>query len=242
MSGSHLRLVPEQAARVIPPDIADFIATQGLALVRKLAAKYAGANDLGLKESDFLSLGQSALTEKGPDYDKGHGARFTTYVFPFVDGAMKDEIRRRRREQRVQSFIGRAIEREGRQFAATQSDEFDVLHNAPDTTRTQLDDTLSELAARLAGTAIVTANDLRRRGTVEGIHEANSHTVAVHTIHETVPMMEPVLQKLWQLHYEEEHTLKDYAKAVGISIATAKLYHKKFKDRLREILTEKGCG
>lgn len=242
MNGSHLRLVPEQAARAIPGDIAGLIATQGLPLVRRLAAKYAGANDVGVNEGDFLSLGQSMLAEVGPDYDKGHGARFTTYVFPFVDGAMKDAIRRRRHEERMYAGIGRAIERERRQFASTQSDEFNVLHNAADTTRAQLDDTMSELAARLAGTAVVTANDLLRRGTEEGIREAKSHTVAVNTIHEAIPMMEPVLQELWQLHYEEGLTLKDYAKAMGISIATAKNHHKKFKDRLRDILTNKGCG
>jgi RNA polymerase sigma factor (sigma-70 family) len=234
--------VPEEVARVIPPKIAELIATQGLALVRKLASKYASANDLGLDASDFLSTGQSVMAEVGPDYDEDHGARFTTYIFPFVNGAMKDEILRRRRIQKVHGKIARDIEREARQFAATQSDRFDVLHNTRETSLAQLDDNMSDLAARLAGTAVVTASALVQRGTHEGLREAQRDALAVRTIHEAIPMMEPKLQKLWQMHYEEMLTLKEYAKAVGVSIATAKLYHQQFKDRLRDILTKNGCG
>jgi RNA polymerase sigma factor (sigma-70 family) len=227
---------------VITDKIAELIATQGLALVRKLAAKHAGANDVGIDASEFLSIGQSAMMEVAPDYDEEHGARFTTYIFPFVDGAMKDEIRRRRHVRKVHGHIARALERETRQFAATQSDRFDVLHNTTQTSRVQLDDNMSELAARLAGTAVVTASDLLHRGTDEGLREAQRDAVAVHTIHDAIPLMEPKLQRLWQMHYQEGLTLKEYAGAVGISLATAKLYHKQFKDRLREILKEKGYG
>jgi RNA polymerase sigma factor (sigma-70 family) len=234
--------VPEEVAGVIPPKIAELIATQGLALVRKLATKYASANDVGLDASDFLSIGQSVMARVGPDWDEEHGARFTTYIFPFVDGAMKDEIRRRRHVRKVHGNIARALERETRHFSATQSDRFDVLHNTTETSRVQLDDNMSELAARLAGTAVVTASALLHRGTDEGVREAQRDAVAVHTIHEAIPLMEPKLQRLWQMHYEEGLTLKEYAKAEGVSLATAKLYHKQFKDRLREILIENGYG
>jgi RNA polymerase sigma factor (sigma-70 family) len=242
VTGSHFRLVPEQPPADIPPRIAKLIATQGLELVKNLASKYARANDVGLDKDELLSLGQSVLNEVGPRYDAGYRARFTTYIFPFVDGAMQDLIRRRRHERKVHGAIAHAIQRERRQFAATQSDEFDVLHNTPERTCAQLDDTMSDLAARLAGTAVVTASQLLHRDTPEGLHEARRHEVAVQTFHEAIPLMEPKLQKLWELHYEQGLELKDYAKAVGVSIASAKLYHKKFKDRLREILKEKGYG
>ncbi len=245
MTGSHLRLMPEQPeqpAPVIPSDIADLIKTQGRTFVKKLASKHARANSVGLDESDFVSLGNSAMMEVAPGYDKALRTRFTTYLFPFVDGAMKDEIRRRRHERKVGGAVAQAIERDRKQFAVTQSDEFDVLHNTPETTRGQLDDNLSELAARFAGTAVVTARALSRQGTVEGVREAKKHALAVETIPEAVAMMEPVLQQLWQIHYEEGRTLMEYAKAVGIGFSTAKLHHQRFKERLREILTKKGCG
>ncbi len=226
--------------RLIPHDIAGLMAGQGLKLVHKLAAQYGRGNSVGMDESDFVSLGSSVLAEVGPDYDKEHGARFTTYVFPFVDGAMKDEIRKRRHEQRVHGAIKLGIARERRVFASTQSDDFLVLHNTPEETRAMLDDTMSELAARLAGTAVVTANALLQQGTEDGLHEAREHAAAIDDFPNALAQMEPVLQELWQLHYDEGRTLKQYAKAVGVSLASAKLYHKKFKDRLREILTQQG--
>ena len=64
MSSPHLKVVAaEQLARVITPEIAELVATKGIALVRKLARELAGANDVGVNESDLVSAGPAALME-----------------------------------------------------------------------------------------------------------------------------------------------------------------------------------
>ena len=239
MSSSHLKLVEEQPARVITPEIAELIATKGIALVRKLARELASANDVGVNESDLLSAGQAALVEVAPEFDKALNVRFTTYVYPYVQGAMQDEIRQRSRERRTHRAIRRAVQRERRSFSSTQSDDFDVLHHERSEIFAQVDDTLSELAARLVGTAVATADELLANGTEEERAEAEELGVDVATLKEALPLMPPKLQRLWQLHYREHLKLKDYAKAAGISIATAKLYHKQLRDQLRAIFERK---
>jgi RNA polymerase sigma factor (sigma-70 family) len=231
-----------QAPRVIPEAIAKLIASKGMAVVAKLAAELAGANDVGLDQRELLSIGQARLNEVGPWWDKTTGTRFTTYIYPFIKGAMKDEIRQRGRVQRTHHAIMREVERAQREFSATQSDEFDILHNTAQESQSQLDGNLSGLAGRLVGTAVAKAEELLHQGTEEERVEALHHEGLAKTIREAVSQMKPALQRLWQQHYREGVKLEDYAKAEGVCLATAKNYHKRFRDKLEVILEAKGYG
>jgi RNA polymerase sigma factor (sigma-70 family) len=220
--------------------IEELVATKGVAVVRKLAKKFAARNDLGLDEDDFISLGQQTLVEVAPEYDELQPVQFTTYIFPYVNGAMQDALRRKQTELSVQGLIEDEVGRDARRFASRQSDDFEVVFDTPEVARGRCDDTLSDLAVTLAISAAAATVRLMRRGTEDHLGELDAHGLLVETVARTVGTLAPPLQRLWQAHYVDGHTLKEYAAAEGISDATAGRYHATLKEKLREALLDAG--
>lgn len=240
MTAPALRSVP--GGRVdppIPPETQRLMATNGLRVVRKLAREFATATDCGLVEEDFLSLGQSVMARVAGAYDSTTKTLFTTYIFPYVKGAMRDAVRRRRLELGTQGLVAEAIAHEQRRFSSMRSDEFDVLHNTVEETGRALDRDLSDLAASLAGSAVATACEAMRRGTEDHLAEVQSLALAGHTIERRLADT-PHLRRLWEVYYCEERPLKECCALMGISNATVGRYHAELKEIVRAALAERG--
>jgi DNA-directed RNA polymerase specialized sigma subunit len=220
--------------------IGELVATKGVAVVRTLAKKFAGRNDLGLDEADFISLGQQILVEVAPEYDELKPVQFTTYIFPYINGAMQDALRRKRNERSVQGFIEQEVARDARQFASRQSDDFEIVFDTPEVARGRCDATLSELAVTLSITAAAATVRLSRQGTEDHLGELDAHGLLVETVARTVASLAPPLQRLWVVHYVEGQALKAYAVGEGISDATAGRYHATLKEKLRDALLAVG--
>jgi RNA polymerase sigma factor (sigma-70 family) len=226
---------------VVP--VRELLATKGVSLVRKLAREFAARSGVGLDESDFVSLGNSKLMEVGPAYDdarRDHPVKITTYLYPYVKGAMQDAVRQRKRELGVEGVIAQEITRESRRFRAVQSDEFDVAWDPAEVNRERFDATLSEGARRLAVRAAATAIRMKQRGTEEHLGELDEHRLVVEIVERTIAGLPPALQRLWQVHYVEDRTLAAYAAEQGISDATAERYHKRLREAVEQALFGKG--
>jgi RNA polymerase sigma factor (sigma-70 family) len=217
-------------------EIARLVTTKGLAIVHKFAKQFASASNVGIDVSDFVDLGTEALMEVAPEYDLAHKAQFTTYVTPYVKGAMQDAVRRKRLELAVKDHIGQAIDREARRFSSVQPDDFEIVFDSQEVNARRYDASLSDLALALAAKAAGTVVRLLRRGTEDDLGDLEEHRVVAGVISRTVAKLPEVLQRLWDAHYVDEQPLKEWAEAEGISDATAGRHHRALKDALREVL------
>lgn len=223
-------------------EVGELIATKGLAVVRKLARQFAASNDVGLDVDDFMSLGQATLVEVAPAFQDLRNVRFTTYIFPYVRGAMQDAVRRKVHEISVQSLIDHAVERETRRFSAHQSDEFDILFDPTEQIQTRLDANLSDLAIGHVTRAAAAALRLMQQGTEDHLGELQEYALVADIIQRTVARLPARLQRLWQLHYVEDRPLKDFVTEAAISEATAGRDHKALREALEGALRAAGIA
>lgn len=214
----------------------ELVTTEGLAVVRKHARQFAARNGVGLDESDFVSLGNEVLVEVAPGYEPERGYKFSTYVTPYVKGAMVDAIRRQHFELSVQETIGQAIDREARRFSSRQPDDFEVVFDSVEINQARYDANLSDGAVSLAMSAAAAAIRLMRRGTEDHVGALDEHRFVAELVSRTVAEMSAPIQRLWEVCYVEERPLREYVAAMGISDATAGRYHKELKERLRAVL------
>ena len=168
--------------------------------------------------------------------------QFTTYIFPHVKGAMLDALRRKSTELTVQSLIEQEVARDARRFASRQSDDFEVVFDPTEVNVGRCHDTLSDMAVVLATSTAAATIRLMRQGTEDHLGELEEHAILVETIERTVATLAPPIQRLWQVHYVEDRTLKDYAAEQGISDATAGRYHWILREALREALLAEGIN
>jgi RNA polymerase sigma factor (sigma-70 family) len=217
------------------PTIEELVTTEGLAVVRKHAKQFAARTDVGFDESDFVSLGTEVLMTVAPEY-KPERSKFTTYVTPYVKGAMIDAVRRQQFELTVQEMIGQAVDREARRFSSRQPDDFEVVFDPVEVNQARYEATLSENAVCLALSAAAAAVRLMRQGTEDHLGALEEHRFVVELVCRTVAEMPAPLQRLWEVVYVEERSLREYVAELRISEATGGRYHKELKDRLRAVL------
>jgi RNA polymerase sigma factor (sigma-70 family) len=217
------------------PAIEELVTTEGVAVVRK-HAKQLARNDVGLDESDFVSLGNEVLVKVAPDYEAGRGYKFTTFVTPYIKGAMVDAMRRRQFELTVQEMIGGAVDREARRFSSRQPDDFEVVFDSAEVNQARYDANLSDNAVGLAMGAAAAVIRLKRRGTEDHLGALDEHLFVAELVARTVAEMSAPIQRLWEVCYVEERPLREYVAEMGISDATAGRYHKELRERMREVL------
>jgi DNA-directed RNA polymerase specialized sigma subunit len=158
----------------------DLIVTQGLPLVDRLARKYARRTNIGFDVSDFFDTGQAVLVEVAPAYDAREPVKFTTYLYPYVNGAMQDAVRRKQFEMSALELIGAEVDREARRYASTRSDEFEVVFDSPEVCLAHLGADLSEMALGLAAEAAAATIRLMRQGTEEHLGDLAQGLVGRH--------------------------------------------------------------
>jgi RNA polymerase sigma factor (sigma-70 family) len=225
-------------------NLQELIVTKGLPLVQRLAKRHERRNNVGLDESELFSLGQSKLVEVAPEYNPTPltgPVKFTTYVFPYVNGAMQDAIRRKHFELNALELLWLAVDCASRRYSSLISDEVDgVAFEPPEVCAEHLHTDLSEMT--LEHIATMAGAYLRRmqQGTEEHLGELDEYRLLAGVVARKVAELPAPVQRLWETHYVEERPLKEYAKEEGISEATAGRYHRELKDTLRPLLTPKG--
>jgi RNA polymerase sigma factor (sigma-70 family) len=216
------------------PHISQEMLNKGLALVRSRAAALWHPNAANVTFEDLVSIGQVVLYERAPAFDKARRARFTTYLFPYIDGAMRSALREEKKESRIE----RAITREAQRWSSTLTDQFDIFYNTREETRGSFHKKAQQLASCLVVTVAVEAS--RRQGSEHDTAELHDHAVACSTMHQKIAAMEPEQQELWREHYVEDKTLVQIAKETGVSENTMRRRKERFDDEVFEALYERG--
>jgi RNA polymerase sigma factor (sigma-70 family) len=215
------------------PEIKRQVLSKGRAIVLSNAQELSGGSDGWYQE--LTALGLKVLVERARSYEPSHGVRFSTYVYPYIRGAMIDALRQEQRETSVRRSIALSV----RRFGATNEEEFDALFDPDDKTVSELETYAQRMAA--ATFAAVTAEVVRSQ-TEEGRIERGSHAAAVRAVRTAVGKMSEVDQRIYELYYcaEPKRSLEEVGKELGVSVITARRYHQAFQDRLRALLSERG--
>jgi RNA polymerase sigma factor (sigma-70 family) len=231
--GEERALGGELPGGELRPEIKRQVLTKGRAIVLSNAQELSGGSGVWFQE--LSALGFKVLVERARSFGPSHGVRFSTYVYPYIRGAMIDALRQEKRETSVR----RSIALEVRRFGATNEEEFDGLFDPDDKTVTELETYAQRLAA--ATFAAVTAEVVRSQ-TEEGRIERGSHAAAVRAVRTAVGKMSEVDRRIYELYYcaEPKKTLEEVGKELGVSVITARRYHQAFQDRLRAMLSERG--
>ena len=218
----------------VRPDIPVELLKKGLALVRARAAARWHPNAANLTEAELVSIGTVVLYERGPAFAEARGVQFTTYLFPYVDGAMLSALRDAKQESRLE----RAIVREAQAWSSTLTDQFDIFYNTREETRESLHEKARALASRLVTTVVAEAS--RDRGSEQHAAELQAHAVACATMHQTIGAMDRELQQLWSEHYQAEKTLVQIAKETGVPEIMMRRRKQRFEDEVFEALYARG--
>lgn len=218
----------------LTPALQELVEKKGMALVRKRAAELWHPNAANVTMSDLISCGKIALYRVAGGFEDGRGVLFTTYVFPYIEGAMRDALR----AEKQKSCVARAITSEAQRWASTQTDRFDIFHNTREETRGAFHVKARELASRLVAT--VSAEASRLQGSEDDMAERHEHALACSTMHGKIQTMEPAMQQLWREHYTEEKTLTQMADESGVPLIAMRRRKEKFEDALFEALYARG--
>jgi hypothetical protein len=174
---------------------------------------------LGLDESEFLSAAQVALFDREPKWDHTLGVPFIAYVYPYVVGAARHLVRRRRRELGLAGLIAEGLH--ALSAGAVDSEHVDEQGAAHDPS---LDASWLELplgAVRYAGAEIAAISARHRSGTEEHLAELDHAARAKAVIAACIHNLPRSLRKLWQWCFVKDGTLIGYARSEGIGKTTA---------------------
>jgi RNA polymerase sigma factor (sigma-70 family) len=218
----------------LTPAVQELVEKKGMALVRKRAAELWHPNAANVTVADLISSGKIALYRVAPGFEDARGVLFTTYVFPYIDGAMRDALR----SEKQKSCVARAITSEAQRWSSTQTDRFDIFHNTREETRSALHLKAQELASRLVAT--VGAEASRLQGSEEDMAERHDHALACSTMHGKIRTMEPEMQQLWREHYTDDKTLTQIADETGVPVITMRRRKERFEEAVFGALYARG--
>ncbi len=218
----------------LAPALRERVEKKGMALVHKRAADLWHPNAANVTAADLISAGKIALYRVAPGFDDARGVLFTTYVFPYIDGAMRDALR----SERQRSCVARAITSEAQRWSSTQTDQFDIFYNTKEETRSALHEKARQLASCLVAT--VGAEASRLQGSEEDMAARHDHARACGAMHRTIGAMEPELQQIWQEHYSEDKTLTQIAAETGVPMITMRRRKERFEEAVFGALYAQG--
>jgi RNA polymerase sigma factor (sigma-70 family) len=216
------------------PAVRDMMEKKGMPLVYKRATELWHPNAASVTHADLISAGKIALYRTAPGFDDARGVLFTTYVFPYIDGAMRDALR----TEKQTSCVARAITSEARRWSSTQTDRFDVFYNTKEETRSALHEKARQLASCLVAT--IGAEASRLQGSEEDMAERHDHALACSTMRGKIKAMAPEMQRLWQEHYTEDKTLTQIAEETGVPVITMRRRKERFEEEVFGALYARG--
>ena len=159
---------------------------------------------------------------------------FTTYVFPYIDGAMRDALRAEKKKSRV----AHAITSEAQRWSSAQTDRFDIFHNTKEETRSALHEKARQLASCLVATVVAEAS--RLQGGEEEMAERHDHQRACQAMHGTIAGMGAEMQQIWHEHYAGEKTLTQIAEESGVPMITMRRRKERFEEEVFGALYARG--
>lgn len=212
----------------------ELLEKKGIPLVNRQATKLWHPNTANVTHADLISAGKIALYRIAPGFDDARGVLFTTYVFPYVDGAIRDAFR----VEKNKSCVARAITREAQRWSSTQPDQFDIFHNTNEESRSALHEKARELASCLVAT--VGAEAARLQGSEEDMAERQAHALACSTMQGKIEAMDLDMQRLWQDHYTGDKTLTQIAEETGVPVITMRRRKKRFEQEVFGALYARG--
>jgi RNA polymerase sigma factor (sigma-70 family) len=163
-------------------------------------------------------------------FDPSSGWRFSTYAYPYIAGRILDWLRKERRHQEVRGLRASASKR-ARDFAAETPDQFEVSGNEDDTNRGHLKTYAERLIAAMAAGVSAAPPDPE---------ESEMHRLTVIAVRDAFATMSEAERKIYRLHYGEDKTLKEIAKALGVASITARRWHESLLDKIAARLHAEG--
>lgn len=164
-------------------------------------------------------------------YSTAYGARFSTYVTPFITGAIASYLR----GEVKQADIRRRARRLGCEYLAEEADDFDLFYD---------DD--AKIAARLqtASDRIVAAMFCGLGGAPplpgEAGIEKEERTIAARAVEAALLKVSPIQRKIFEDRYRQNRPMKDIAAEAGMPERTLRWHHEKLMDLLRDEMTAAG--
>lgn len=219
------------ATSLLPPEIKQRVDTKGRALVLKLAKDLATNEGMRLR---MVTEGTIAMMAIAGGYNR-ELSQFTTYIYPYVRGAMIDLRNKEQKESRLEA----AIKQEARRAQATMSDQFEIFYDDDATTRHKLGACAQRIASTLVSGVVA---HVKRAGTEDDLGEREQHRIVMDTIDATLPMLDEMKRRVWTLYHEESKTLAEVAKELGISVISARRYQEEVADVLFAAAHARGVG
>jgi RNA polymerase sigma factor (sigma-70 family) len=164
-------------------------------------------------------------------YSTAYGARYSTYVTPYITGAIASYLR----GEVKQADIRRRARRLGGEYLAEEPDDFDLFYD---------DD--ARLAGRLqtAADRIVAAMVCGLGGAPplpgEAGMEKQERTLAAQAVEAALVKASPIQRKIFEDRYRQNRPMKDIADEVKMPERTLRWHHEKLMDLLRDEMAAAG--
>lgn len=222
---------PREPVVLLPLEIQNRVETKGKALVLKLARELATDEGLRLR---MVTEGTIAMMAVAARYDRAL-SQFTTFLYPYVRGAMIDL----RDQERKVSRLERAIKHEARRVQATMSDQFEIFYDDEATTAHNLGTCAQRLASMLVSGVVA---HVKQAGTEDDLGEREQHRIVMDTVEAILPKLPETKRRVWTLYHEENKTLAQVAAELGISVISARRYQEEVADVLYTAVHARGVG
>jgi RNA polymerase sigma factor for flagellar operon FliA len=216
---------------------------QGQPLVHSLAAKIFRSIPVRVELNDLIAYGEVGLAEAARDFDHDQGARFTTFAYYRVRGAIYDGLskmswtsRAHYRKVRYQQMANAALDEDGARRPDSDSADNDAKW-------------LRDMTEKLAVVYLVTRGEKGggiRDSTLED-PRASAATIVAHReisqrLRELVDSLPAVEQRLIRTIYFEGATLQQAADRVGLSKSWASRLHSRVMEKLGRMLRKLGAS
>jgi len=219
---------------------------QSQGIVRNLAARIHQSLPASIEIDDLIAYGQVGLAESAKDFDPEKGARFSTYAYYRIRGAIYDGLSK-------MSWMSRARYNRIRcQLMADEVMEADGEETPGQDSQPSMEDEarwLSKVTERLAVVYLASSrdDDEGESGTViEDVDEPAPPTVVAgrevsQILHRLIDSLPEDAGALIRATYFEGKTLQDAAIELGVSKSWASRLHAKTLDQLGRSLRQLGA-
>lgn len=219
---------------------------QSQGIVRNLASRIHLSLPTSIELDDLISYGQVGLAQAAKDFDPEKGARFATYAYYRIRGAIYDGLSK-------MSWMSRARYNRIRcQLMADEVMETDADETSQQDSQPSMEDEarwLAKVTERLAIVYLASNRDEDEEGSssaIEDVDEPAPPTVVAgrevsEILHKLVDSLPEDAGSLIRATYFEGMTLQDAARQLGVSKSWASRLHAKTLDQLGRSLTQLGA-
>lgn len=226
------------ASQLIPELIAE-----GQAMVKSLANRIHRNIPVPVDLDDLIAYGQVGLAEAAQDFDPEKGARFTTFAYYRIQGAIYDGVSKMCWTTRGQYHRLRYEQMSAEVLRHENESAGEPEANSPQAEASWLGRISAKLAVVFLGCES-SEDDVPRHDVAEDPAPSPSTSAAIREIstklHELIDTLPPDARQLIRTTYFEGFTLQEAAQRLGISKSWASRLHARTLEQLSKTLRRLG--